>query len=200
MQAPAASPVPTGQAPGKRAAAAGSATPRVTGEGCGGDTSVRRGAMTPRYTGPYPTVEELDMESRRLQDAMRALQREAHALDVRSSPGALFLASMLQCLQTCHTPFSTSPQQLPFCAAAAQRMPAQHAWAEGSAGVTQVGSSVVRAATGTDSAAARVQGAAAGAVPEAGAAAITKGSAEAPAAGACQPVVTMSAGRLCCRP
>ena len=81
----AASPVLTGQAPGKRAAAAGSATPRVTGDGCGGDTSVRRGAMTPRYTGLYPTVEELDLESRRLQDAMRALQREAHALDVRLS-------------------------------------------------------------------------------------------------------------------
>ena len=84
-------PVPTGQAPARPAAAAGSGTPRIagTGSGSGGDGSVR-GAMMPRHTGPYPTVEALDTESRRLQDAMRALQREAHALDVRSPHLPLF--------------------------------------------------------------------------------------------------------------
>ena len=80
----------------------------------------------------------------------------------------------------------------------AQRLPAQHASAEGSAVKTQVGASVdqgTTGTTGTDSAAARVQGAAAGAVPEAGAATVSKGGAEAPAAGACQPSVTASACR-----
>ena len=189
----AASPVPTGQAPGKRAAPAGSATPRVTGEGCSGDTSVRRGAMTPRYTGPYPTVEELDMESRRLQDAMRALQREAHTLDVRLSQVPLFLVP--KSISRCRAPLFPNSRHHHSVLRQAQRMPAQHASAEGNTGKRQLGSSVVRGTTGTGSAAAPVHGAAAGAVPDAGAAAAPKGSAESPAAGACQPCVKTSS---CC--